>query len=124
MGELLLEPNMSDKGDTRKELWFGRVWELRELLRVQHDEYLARVNRGKPEPGLTAADVQALDAMLKDPKKKSLLTKLCARWKGTAVRRRNSLRVLNRLKYSYLRAPSYMPMAPAAAAGITSGFAG
>ncbi|CAE7598907.1 unnamed protein product, partial [Symbiodinium sp. CCMP2456] len=103
VGELLLEPNMSDKGDTRKELWFGRVWELRELLRVQHDEYLARVNRGKPEPGLTAADVQALDAMLKDPKKKSLLTKLCARWKGTAVRRRNSLRVLNRLKYSYLR---------------------
>ena len=28
-----------------------------------------QVNRGKPEPGLTAADVQALDAMLKDPKK-------------------------------------------------------
>ena len=29
----------------RKELWFGRVWELRELLRVQHDEYLARAPR-------------------------------------------------------------------------------
>ncbi|CAE7336810.1 unnamed protein product [Symbiodinium natans] len=101
--ELLLEPNMSDKGDAMKEMWFGRVWELRELLRVQHEEYLARVNVNKPDLVLTASEKQALDAMMQDPKKKSLLTKLCARWKGTVVRRRNSLRVLNRLKYSYLR---------------------
>ncbi|CAE7765290.1 unnamed protein product, partial [Symbiodinium pilosum] len=86
-----------------KELWFGRVWELRELLRVQHEEYLARVNRHKPDPGLSATDKQALDALLQDPKKKSLLTKLCALWKGVVVRRRNSLRVLSHLKYSYLR---------------------
>ena len=31
--------------------------------------HTSQVTRGKPEPGLTAADVQALDAMLKDPKK-------------------------------------------------------
>mmetsp|Transcript_50756 Transcript_50756/g.94897 ORF Transcript_50756/g.94897 Transcript_50756/m.94897 type:complete len:578 (+) Transcript_50756:45-1778(+) len=103
VNELLLEPNMSDKGETRKELWFGRVWELRALLRAQQDEYLSRVNRNKPEVELTVAQKRELEMLLQDPKKKSLLNRISAQWKGAVLRRRWSFKILSRLTYSYLR---------------------
>ena len=103
--ELKIEPNMSDKGDETKTLWFGRVWELRELLRVQNDEHLTRTNADKsmPELQLKEAEKKALDALLHAKEYRNILTKMAARFKGVVARRKNSLCVLDRLKNAYLK---------------------
>ncbi|CAJ1363993.1 unnamed protein product [Effrenium voratum] len=102
VNKLKLEPNMSDKGDTEKELWFGRVWELRELLRAQRNELLAREGRSKREE-LTPQQKADLDNLLRDPKRKNVLLRMAATWKGAVVRKRNSLNVLNTLRFAFLR---------------------
>eukprot|EP00931_Biecheleriopsis_adriatica_P038178 TRINITY_DN21896_c0_g1_i1.p1 TRINITY_DN21896_c0_g1~~TRINITY_DN21896_c0_g1_i1.p1 ORF type:complete len:625 (+),score=116.08 TRINITY_DN21896_c0_g1_i1:251-1876(+) len=99
--DLGIEPNMDDKGDPMKELWFGRVWELKELLQAKHKEVTRRLRLKQGE--LSETTKKELSAKLQDPKAKKLVSKLAARWKGAAVRSGFSLNVLDRLKYSNLR---------------------
>merc|ERR1719498_952726 len=77
--ELGLEPNMDDKEDPEKELWFGRVWELRSLLSVQHAERLATV-KGK-QILLGKEEKNSLAAKLADPFLKARLVRLQAKWR-------------------------------------------
>lgn len=99
--ELGLEPNMDDKGDACKELWFGRVWELRSLLGVQYEERLKKMKLMADK--LSPERKAQLDKLMADPVMKARLIKLQGRWKGAAARRRNSFDVLERLKFAYLR---------------------
>mmetsp|Transcript_104454 Transcript_104454/g.185789 ORF Transcript_104454/g.185789 Transcript_104454/m.185789 type:complete len:668 (+) Transcript_104454:155-2158(+) len=101
VNELSLEPNMDDKGDKEKELWFGRVWELRELLAAQHRQSLERVQAQSEQ--LSEADARELNERMRDPALRARLVKLAAYWKGAVLRRRSNLSVLDRLKYAYLR---------------------
>lgn len=99
--DLGLEPNMDDKGDAQKELWFGRVWELRELISMRYREKLSRIKID--QSSLSEARRKELDSTMKDPRQRALLTKVAAHWKGAAYRRHCSLRVLDKLKFSNLR---------------------
>eukprot|EP00933_Yihiella_yeosuensis_P081441 TRINITY_DN95048_c0_g1_i1.p1 TRINITY_DN95048_c0_g1~~TRINITY_DN95048_c0_g1_i1.p1 ORF type:complete len:615 (+),score=107.49 TRINITY_DN95048_c0_g1_i1:125-1969(+) len=99
--ELGLEPNMDDKGAPTKDLWYGRVWELRELLAAKYKDRIARI-RSKQQ-GLTDEAKKDLDTKMANPATRKLLTKLAAHWKGAAVRLHSSLHVLERLKFANLR---------------------
>eukprot|EP00931_Biecheleriopsis_adriatica_P117876 TRINITY_DN93358_c0_g1_i1.p1 TRINITY_DN93358_c0_g1~~TRINITY_DN93358_c0_g1_i1.p1 ORF type:complete len:613 (+),score=117.59 TRINITY_DN93358_c0_g1_i1:20-1858(+) len=101
VNELGLEPNMDDKGETRKELWVGRVWELRELLAAQYKRSLPEGRHARAE--LSASQRMALDAALRDPRHRAILMKLAKTWRGAVVRRRSSLAVIDKLRFSYLR---------------------
>eukprot|EP00441_Pelagodinium_beii_P015322 CAMPEP_0197654880 /NCGR_PEP_ID=MMETSP1338-20131121/39114_1 /TAXON_ID=43686 ORGANISM="Pelagodinium beii, Strain RCC1491" /NCGR_SAMPLE_ID=MMETSP1338 /ASSEMBLY_ACC=CAM_ASM_000754 /LENGTH=640 /DNA_ID=CAMNT_0043230409 /DNA_START=65 /DNA_END=1987 /DNA_ORIENTATION=+ len=97
--ELGLEPNMDDKGDGYKELWFGRLWELQELLKAQYE-----LRHGKVKHETLSKQAQSeLAVKLEDPKKKALLIRLQARWKATVYRLRCSFAVLRRLKFANIR---------------------
>merc|ERR1719409_1279443 len=99
--ELGIEANMDDKGDDEKVLWFGRVWELRALLMVGYQERLAKVVDKQGE--LSRDAKRALNAKMQDPFLKARLVRMQARWRGTVLRRRSSLSVLDRLKFCNLR---------------------
>jgi len=97
--ELGLEPNMDDKGDKEKELWAGRVWELRALLAAQYQKRISKVKNTK----LTPEDIARLDALMSDPEKKKMVVRMGSTWKGVAFRRRCSLSILERLKWANLK---------------------
>mmetsp|Transcript_110451 Transcript_110451/g.246819 ORF Transcript_110451/g.246819 Transcript_110451/m.246819 type:complete len:691 (-) Transcript_110451:35-2107(-) len=97
--ELGLEPNMDDKGDQKKELWFGRVWELRALIAERYSRKLA----GKRQETLTLKKKMELDQACNDPKSRKLLVKMAARWRGAAFRLRCGLAVLEKIRYCGLR---------------------
>ncbi|CAE8600551.1 unnamed protein product [Polarella glacialis] len=99
--ELGIEPNMDDKGDLQKELWFGRVWELRGLLNAKYDALGQKV-KAKMEK-LPARVVRELDRKMADPKVRALLVRMAARWKGAALRSHMSLNVLARLRFCNMR---------------------
>jgi len=99
VGALGLEPNMDDKGDQKKELWFGRVWELRALIAERYSRKLA----GKRQETLTLKKKMELDQACNDPKSRKLLVKMAARWRGAAFRLRCGLAVLEKIRYCGLR---------------------
>lgn len=101
VSEFGLEPNMDDKGDLRKELWFGRVWELRSLLAARYKHKLKAVK--ETETVVSAADLAALDAKFEHPAMQAKLRRLQARWKGAVLRLRCGLAFLERLKFCNLR---------------------
>jgi len=98
-----LEPNMDDKGDPKRELWFGRVWELRALL---HEHKMHKKRRNK-EVALSDEAREQLSKNLmramRNEKTRALLSKLGARWKGAATRKRDNLKVLEELRWCSLR---------------------
>eukprot|EP00930_Biecheleria_cincta_P002454 TRINITY_DN103467_c0_g1_i1.p1 TRINITY_DN103467_c0_g1~~TRINITY_DN103467_c0_g1_i1.p1 ORF type:complete len:842 (-),score=183.78 TRINITY_DN103467_c0_g1_i1:52-2577(-) len=99
-----LEPNLDDKGDDSKELWFGRVWELKALLH-EHKKHKRKRRGLDKEKELSEEDKLELDrrrqaALKTNPK---LFDRLCAYWKGAAQRARDNLKVLEKLKWSALR---------------------
>lgn len=98
--ELNLEPNMDDKGH-KKEMWHGRVWELRGLLSLQHDAIMNRVSR--LQAGISDERKKELEQKMDNPLLALRLKKLAARWKGAAFRKRCDLGFLDRLKWSNLR---------------------
>lgn len=92
---LKIQPNIDDKGAPSKELWFGRVWQLR-VLGLNH--YRKNV-LAKQEP-LTSHQRQLIEFDLRDPRKRALMAKIQARWRGGVVRRTGSLRcALQDLEY-------------------------
>jgi len=95
-----IEPNMDDKGDSTKTLWFGRVWELRGLISAK---YALSKQIKEQSDNLSAKRERELDMKMKDPEVKALLTKLAARWKGAILRIHMSLTVLERLRFSNMR---------------------
>jgi len=97
--QLGLEPNMDDKGDETKTLWFGRVWELRALIAVRYSEKMAQMNC---QP-LSEERKAQLDAVIRDPVKGKLLDRMAARWRGAAFRLRSGLSVLEKLQFCGLR---------------------
>lgn len=99
--ELRIEPNMDDKGDPEKELWFGRVWELRSLLAAQSRKRLSSIH-GK-QSTLSYEARREFAVKLQDPFLKQRLIRMQARWKASALRARSSLRFLERLKFCNLR---------------------
>lgn len=102
--ELKLEPNMDDKGDLTKTLWFGRVWELRALLGAQRQ---ASIDAKMKQRNLTVYERQALDDRInnamKDPRLAKKLRRVASTWTGAIVRIRSNLKFLDKLAYSYLR---------------------
>mmetsp|Transcript_19779 Transcript_19779/g.54499 ORF Transcript_19779/g.54499 Transcript_19779/m.54499 type:complete len:619 (+) Transcript_19779:72-1928(+) len=99
--ELGLEPNMDDKGDSVKELWFGRVWELRALMALQ---YAARFKMMQDmQAKLSDARKAELAAFFQEPANKERLIRLSSRWRGAVLRARSSLRFLERLRFVNLR---------------------
>jgi len=101
VAELGIEPNMDDKGDSKKELWFGRLWELRALMKAKYQSQ-HRVSSAA-EQQLTTEQKRDLALKLQDPQMKARLIRLQARWKGTVYRLRVSFAVLNRLHFCQLR---------------------
>merc|ERR1719409_932548 len=99
--ELGIEANMDDKGEDEKELWFGRVWQLRSLLMVDYEERLKPILAKQCE--LSRESKRALAAKLQDPFLKARLVKMQARWRGVAFRRRCGLSVLEKLRFCNLR---------------------
>ncbi|CAJ1360220.1 unnamed protein product [Effrenium voratum] len=96
-----LEPNLDDKGDSEKYMWFGRVWELRALVDQMYQEKADAIRQRAED--LPESRKRELKLKMRDPAVRGKLKKLCARWKGSAFRRRCSFAVLDRLKYSHLR---------------------
>lgn len=99
--ELNLEPNMDDKNARTKELWYGRVWELRALMDLQLNAVLKKIVKQQQE--LTEERRQELDARFADPAFLAKLSKVAARWRGAVLRKRNSLDFLERLKFCNMR---------------------
>lgn len=97
--ELGLEPNLEDKGDVKKELWYGRVWELRALIAEKYKRMLA----GKRHEVLTSERKAQLDKACADPQTKKVLQRMHAMWRGAAFRTRCSLSCLEKLKSCTLR---------------------
>eukprot|EP00931_Biecheleriopsis_adriatica_P104580 TRINITY_DN79242_c0_g1_i1.p1 TRINITY_DN79242_c0_g1~~TRINITY_DN79242_c0_g1_i1.p1 ORF type:complete len:701 (+),score=112.63 TRINITY_DN79242_c0_g1_i1:133-2103(+) len=95
--ELRLEPNMDDKGDKHKTMWFGRVWELRELLLYRYADKMSKILDS--ELNLSEVRKRELQLLMQNERVVKLLKKLAARWKGAAYRSHCSLRLLDRLKY-------------------------
>lgn len=96
-----LEPNMDDKGDTHKEMWFGRIWELRELLKVK--KIAKKAKKEKPAPTtLTDEGKEELSAKLADPSMLIKLKRMAAHWKGAHLRNHCKLAVLEKLRYANL----------------------
>jgi len=100
--ELGIAPNMDDKGDDHKELWFGRVWELRSLLAAKYKHKLAAMGNTEA-PDLTTTERAMLEQKFNNPEHKAKLIKMQARWKAAALRSKQSLRLLERLKFCNLR---------------------
>jgi len=99
--DLKIEGNMDDKGEAKKELWFGRVWELRALLAWQYKERLAKVKTPETIP---EDRKKYLSEVLQNPIKRAILVKVAAHWKGAVFRNRCCLKnVLDRLQFSNLR---------------------
>jgi len=99
--ELGLEPNMDDKGDKKKELWYGRVWELRALLSRQYEVRMAQI-KGAQEK-ISPARKRELQEIMNDPARKQNLVKFSSRWKAAALRKRSNLSILERLRFANLR---------------------
>lgn len=96
--ELGLEPNMNDKGDEVKELWWGRLWELIALMGARYRQLTAV----KSEP-VSAARIVELDKMCRNPLLRPRLKRLAARWYGASLRKRCSLVVLDAARYCGVR---------------------
>lgn len=90
-----LAPNIGDKGAKAKDLWFGRIWQLRELERLRHREMAKQ--RG-PRPELSESEKRELDEKLKDEKIRERWRRVLARWKGVIARRQQSLAILDCLE--------------------------
>lgn len=98
--ELGLEPNMDDKDDSVKELWWGRLWELIALLGAGYREKLALKGLSLQ---LTPERAAELDRICTDPTWRPKLKRLAARWHGASIRKRCSLAVLEPARYCAIR---------------------
>lgn len=96
--ELGLEPNMDDKDDEVKELWWGRLWELIALLGAKYRH--TTISRTQP---LSHARAAELDRICQDPLYRPKLKKMAARWHGASIRARCSLKVLDAAKFCGVR---------------------
>eukprot|EP00746_Dinoflagellata_sp_MGD_P074471 gnl/MRDRNA2_/MRDRNA2_30077_c0_seq1.p1 gnl/MRDRNA2_/MRDRNA2_30077_c0~~gnl/MRDRNA2_/MRDRNA2_30077_c0_seq1.p1 ORF type:complete len:653 (-),score=155.65 gnl/MRDRNA2_/MRDRNA2_30077_c0_seq1:353-2095(-) len=100
--EFKIEPNMDDKGDSKKKQWFGRVWELRALIAYQYQGMMKSIKIANNE--LSAERKAELEAVMNDPLKKMLLKRVAAHWKGAALRNKMCLsNILGRLRFANLR---------------------
>mmetsp|Transcript_89556 Transcript_89556/g.261766 ORF Transcript_89556/g.261766 Transcript_89556/m.261766 type:complete len:588 (+) Transcript_89556:80-1843(+) len=99
--DLGLEPNMDDKGDREKELWYGRVWELRALLGIQYRAKLQEIKDA--ESCISEERKQELKEKMEDPAMRFKLIKMVAKMKGVVFRDHCGLGMLNRLSFSNLR---------------------
>jgi len=99
--DLKIEPNMDDKGDGKKELWFGRVWEIRAMFAYQ---YQYKIDREKKLDSIPPERQKLLNDVLGNPIKRALLARIAGHWKGAVFRNRCKLaNVLDRLRFSNLR---------------------
>ncbi|CAE6959538.1 unnamed protein product [Symbiodinium sp. CCMP2592] len=95
--ELGLEANMDDKGDPSKQMWFGRVWHVRQLLHRRYQEL--RQNQQVPH-----AQKEVLQARFHNNEQSiKMLVKVQMRWKLALIRKRNNFSFLSRLKFANLR---------------------
>jgi len=92
-----LEPNMDDKGDVKKDLWFGRVWELRALLGARY-----RTSR-KWQPELSPERKKIITASFNSVESLALLAKVQKQWMKAAVKQSKSLGILGRMRYAHVR---------------------
>jgi len=95
--ELGLEANMDDKGDPSKQMWFGRVWHVRQLLHRRYQEL--RQNQQVPH-----SRKEVLHARFHNNEQSiKMLVKVQMRWKLALIRKRNNFSFLSRLKFANLR---------------------
>lgn len=95
-----IEPNLEDKGDTRKTLWLGRVWHLRALLARRYEQRKRAAGRHFQ---LSNAQRSSLDATLRDPESRRKLKVVVAAWSGAITRLRTQLSPLRRVDPTDIR---------------------
>jgi len=100
--ELGLQANMDDKGDTEKTMWAGRVWQLRALLNFTHTAKL-KIMDETGRKGIPAERLDHIQTVIADPEKKEMLSRMAARWRGTCLRKRLNLDLLNPLRFANLK---------------------
>jgi len=81
-----IAPNIDDKGDSEKLLWFGRAWQLQALLLRRYQKDV--LSKQRP---LTKRERDAIDAALQDPATRSLFLKVQRMWRGAVARKSASL---------------------------------
>jgi len=96
--ELGLEPNMDDKGDNRKTMWFGRVWQLRGLLQTRY-----RRTRLWGIDTLTQERKDMLRARFGSLFNMMTLVKVQKQWKRAAAKQLNTLSILARIRFAHVR---------------------
>lgn len=95
--ELGLEANMDDKGDPSKQMWFGRVWHVRQLLHRRYQELRRNQQVPPSRKEVLHAGFHNNEQSLK------MLVKVQMRWKLALIRKRNNFSFLSRLKFANLR---------------------
>mmetsp|Transcript_56969 Transcript_56969/g.133244 ORF Transcript_56969/g.133244 Transcript_56969/m.133244 type:complete len:554 (-) Transcript_56969:20-1681(-) len=95
--ELGVQANMDDKGDPSKQMWFGRVWHVRQLLHRRYQEL--RRNQFVPKERQEVIQARFVD----NEQHLHMLVKVQIRWKLALIRKRNNFSFLSRLKFANLR---------------------